>query len=131
MIAANVAAIILIAMTLTRFRKIILGKNQGMTVEGVIGAKPTPDGALSRGRFPRACFQSQRLMHDRSKRSFVLPTAPNQTAAPPAPPSSAAATPPATTAHSNADTAATTAAAMAALLFCSPIFALWHTNELA
>jgi hypothetical protein len=28
-IAANVAAIILIAMTLTRFRKIILGKNQG------------------------------------------------------------------------------------------------------
>jgi hypothetical protein len=28
-IAANVAAIIVIAMTLARFRKIILGKNQG------------------------------------------------------------------------------------------------------
>ena len=45
-IAANVAAIIVIAMTLARFRKIILGKNQGMTVEGVIGAKATPEGAL-------------------------------------------------------------------------------------
>src|SRR6185312_14572088 len=74
---------------------------------------------LSMKRFPRPRLLTQsqrRSIQGRSKRSFVLPTAPNETAAPPAPPAAsapAAATPPAaaTTAYPKADATAAAAAA--------------------
>jgi len=84
--------------------------------------KPAPNLALSMKRFPRPRLLTQsqrRSIQGRSKRSFVLPTAPNETAAPPAPPAAsapAAATPPAaaTTAYPKADATAAAAAVAAA-----------------
>src|SRR4029078_2188281 len=89
--------------------------------------KPEPNHALSRKRLPRSRLLTQsqrRSIQGRSKRSLVLPTAPNETAAPPAPPAAsapAAATPrAATTAYSKADAPAAAAAVAAASAAVAP-----------